>query len=387
MGIKKLRSLLRNMDLTAGIETFESLSKFIDNEKSIMLSKLVQNEKITDPTQLLLVKERISKKFISVAIDTSIYAVKYKRIFKRIEYGFLIQILKFVSNGILPIYIFDGVQPDEKKSTIGRRIKRRKNAETKLMENVNNANNTKQVIDVSDIMNQIIATNNDVLLFNNKYIDKKDLVHVNLIKRTLNPTKKDMLDLQSFMKLISVPYLCAINEADELLTYLLKNKIVSVCLSEDSDLIVRGCDNIIYTDDNGVHNYKLPYILKELDMSYNSFVDMCVVMSNEYGNKIEIIPDLYTYFKDPKNNLQKYVETYGKNQSVDKWLKIKDTYTQCNCTNAITYSSIKNNFKLQAYDYNVIKNYFTGHKITFDNSLENKIYRLVKNANIRVYSQ
>lgn len=382
MGIKKLRSTLDSMNLKKGLQNFPSLQSFVDNENKITLCKLIGNEKITDSSQLNSIKARLENRFIVIAIDTSIYAMKYKRIFKKIEYGFLLQILKFVSNGILPVYIFDGVQPIEKKSIIESRVRRRKNAETNLVRDITNTHN---IHNVKDLMSKITCDNNDILLFNKKYINSKYSLYINSIKKTLCPTKADMLNLQKFMKLIGIPYLCAVNEADELLSYVIQNKIVNVCMSDDTDLLVRGCENILYMDKLGIHNYKLNDILQELNITYDKFVDVCII--SQYENKTSSFSKLCEYFSCPDNNFSTYIQTHNMSNQTNKMddlLKIKKTYTQYNSFNLNAYSSIEKNFVLKIFNYNQIINWFNTNGIIFTYDIKSNVFNLITNANKKI---
>ena len=61
-----------------------------------------------------------------VGIDTSIYLYKYKYNDNNLIELFLKQIYRLKLNGIIPIYIFDGIPPIEKKNIILIRKKKKK---------------------------------------------------------------------------------------------------------------------------------------------------------------------------------------------------------------------------------------------------------------------
>jgi 5'-3' exonuclease len=69
-----------------------------------------------------------------VAIDTSIYF--YKFLYKNDRYieGFFQQIYRLMSNNILPIYIFDGIPPPEKKEIIDQRKEKKINLNKSIQE-------------------------------------------------------------------------------------------------------------------------------------------------------------------------------------------------------------------------------------------------------------
>ena len=90
-----------------------------------------------------------------IAIDISIYMFKYAADGGLIENIYLMLTL-FAHYNIVPIFIFDGKPPAEKKELILRRREDRKEAETKY-------NLLKQQLDAGDIDDQDISSSMDVL--------------------------------------------------------------------------------------------------------------------------------------------------------------------------------------------------------------------------------
>ena len=62
----------------------------------------------------------------TVAIDTSIYFYKFLYKNDRFIEGFFQQIYRLMSNKIMPVYIFDGIPPPEKKEVLEQRKEKRK---------------------------------------------------------------------------------------------------------------------------------------------------------------------------------------------------------------------------------------------------------------------
>ncbi len=89
MGIKKLFTFLEENDLF---------------EKYSFLSDIIKNLKIDN------------NKFI-IGVDANLYCYKYSHSYGNMLVGFYNQILKFYSNNIIPIYIFDGGVLKEKENT------------------------------------------------------------------------------------------------------------------------------------------------------------------------------------------------------------------------------------------------------------------------------
>jgi hypothetical protein len=59
----------------------------------------------------------LDKKNIIVGIDGNLFCYKYSHSYDNMIIGFFNQILKFLSNGIIPLYIFDGGTMYEKEYT------------------------------------------------------------------------------------------------------------------------------------------------------------------------------------------------------------------------------------------------------------------------------
>ena len=87
----------------------------------------------------------------SIAIDTSIYLYKFLYKNDRFIEGFFQQIYRLLLNGIIPIYIFDGQPPEEKKEILllrkEKKLELKKNIDLltqKIEDNVSNINYNKE---------------------------------------------------------------------------------------------------------------------------------------------------------------------------------------------------------------------------------------------------
>ena len=141
MGIKHLKSLFEKLFMDKNIQT--GINHFNDINKLVHFMKMkIYNERISIENLNIAQKRQIKKKIFSdpivFGIDANSFANRYKRVFDRVEYGFLRQIMLSLSSKILPIYVFDGRAPDQKKKTItDRRAKKQRNRaklEKKLIE-------------------------------------------------------------------------------------------------------------------------------------------------------------------------------------------------------------------------------------------------------------
>ena len=90
----------------------------------------------------------------------------------------------------------------------------------------------------------------------------------------------------NLFKLLNISYIRAKGEADILLTYLFKNNIIDTCLSEDMDLIVYGCKSMVKISKKAVTEYNLNKILDRLELKYEEFIELCILLGCDYLNSI-----------------------------------------------------------------------------------------------------
>jgi hypothetical protein len=66
----------------------------------------------------LIKEKKIDKNKMLIGVDGNLYCYKYSHSYDNMLIGFYNQIIKFLSNNIFPLYIFDGGIPVEKENTI-----------------------------------------------------------------------------------------------------------------------------------------------------------------------------------------------------------------------------------------------------------------------------
>ena len=182
----------------------------------------------------------------------------------------------FLDKGIIPIYVFDGKPPKIKEKI----IQFRKNNKLKALEKLNN-----------------ILSNTDKI----KYLKKSVCI-----------TKAQMNQCRELLILMGIPYIDAPEEADSQLSYLCKTNMVYAVLTEDMDILTFGSPNIIR---NFISNNKNPIqitlnnILNKLNLSYNQFIELCILFGCDYCYHIKNIKpnDIYNI--------------YIKNKSIEKTLE------------------------------------------------------------------
>jgi 5'-3' exonuclease len=226
-----------------------------------------------------------------IAIDVMLYANKYKFSCDNIFSAFINQIIHFLQNKIIPLYIIDGKAPFEKNYIINLRNNRKKkiNEKIKMLEN--------------EFKNELI--DKDLII---QKINKLNKVNYNLDTNFLN------ILIQLF-NIFNVPYIRANSEADVLISYLYKKNLIKLCLSEDTDLLTFGCKKVIKIYKKKIYEYDLDFILQKININYNQFIEICILFGCDYlksNIKLNVFEIIDSYKKNLifTNLSQKYMEKF-----------------------------------------------------------------------------
>jgi hypothetical protein len=241
-------------------------------------------------------KKAISKKPLSafrnktVVIDTSIYLYKFASEDLLMENMYLmISILK--SYKIIPIFIFDGKPPIEKRDLLKQRRLEKKEAEQKFT----------------------ILQNT---LENACAEDSKDIVkEMESLKRQMIRIRDDDIQkVKHLMDAYGVIYYDAIGEADRLCAYLLRIGKAWACMSDDMDMFLYGCPFVMRSlslMNKTVILYDTEAILKDLEMTQQQFCEIMVLSGTDYNihsktSLNETIKWYYQYMKYYANTEHPY---------------------------------------------------------------------------------
>jgi flap endonuclease-1 len=269
-----------------------------------------------DSIKLISLKELSGKKIV---IDISIYLFKYAADNCLIENIYLM-LSVFRYYNIIPIFVFDGKTPNEKKELIEKRKENKLEAENeyKLLKNKLNESNELDEIEKQEIIN-----------------------NMDLLKRKFVTIKKN--DFDNVKKIIiayGATYYDAVGEADELCALLTIKGKVWACLSEDMDMFVYGCPRVIRYLSLLNHTtvlYEQKGILENLGVTQKELREICVISGTDYNiynndSNNKNSPTLYNtlkYFKKYKKNEknEKHEKNIGDIEFYD-WLIEKTNYIQ-----------------------------------------------------------
>ena len=249
------------------------------------LNKYFKQEcKNSDAIKLTSISQISGKK---IAVDISIYLYKFASEGALIENIYLMLSI-FRHYNIIPIFIFDGKPPAEKKELLMQRAAEKKTAEKEF-------NTLKENLEYNSNMDEYEK---------HEIINKMDI----LKKKFVYISKNQIDDVKNLIRSYGMTYCDAPNEADELCAMLVIKGIVWACLSEDMDMFVYGCQRVLRYLSLMNHNvvlYDTKKILNILEMSLNDLREICVVSGSDYNLTNSSKCDLYTtlkYFKKYKGH-------------------------------------------------------------------------------------
>ena len=244
-----------------------------------------------------------------ISIDISIYMYKYASEGVLLENIYLM-LSTFRHFNIIPIFIFDGKPPPEKKELLLKRKEDKQDAEMEY-------NKLKKQLE-----NNVIDDNEKQEVINSMDLLKKKFVHI---------SKNDIDDVKLLIRAYGATYYDAPGEADELCALLVIKNKVWACLSEDMDMFVYGCSRVIrYLSllNRTAVLYDTKGILNNLGITQKELREICVISGTDYNcnncNNLDnkIVPSLHktlSYFKKYHNNNNKLISFY-------EWLLEKTDY-------------------------------------------------------------
>ena len=247
------------------------------------------------------------------AIDASIFLYRFKYKANRLIPKFLEQINRLRINNITPIYIFDGVPGEEKKEVI-----------------VSRQNKLKEKKVLMDTLKKEIDETDDV--------EQKNKLKQTLYKldtKTIHVTKEDVKQVKYLFDLLNIKYIQAIGEADLLCSKMCSTGKVDFVITEDMDILTSG-SKLLLRDFNIYNNkatlFDLGEILNKLEISYEKFVELCIMLGCDYLkrpngmgpkksfkliNECENVEDIVSKMEDKNIVLEDdYIEKFKKSKQI-----------------------------------------------------------------------
>jgi hypothetical protein len=356
MGIKKLHTFLNNKGI---YKTYPYLNNLID-------------------------ELNFDKSRIIIGVDANLFYYKYSHSYDNMLIGFFNQVLKFLSYGYYPLYIFDGGTMTEKENTNILRSKKKNNNEIRLNK-------------IEKELNTLEHTENNYDLQNLMLLKKK------IKKNTIKISTEEIKKILELFDLLNIPYIFSAGEGEYLAVLLNNYKIIDLFLTDDTDPIPAGIDYLIKFSNNMVMFLEKNNILDKLELNKEQLCDLSILLGSDYcdnkktfskpdeiyelikkHNNIENICNFYNFDNENKNFLDiaiKIREIYNKSPLYEKNLIIApdliiDNYNIITIHKNIDYFS---NIMLEFWDefVNILKNDYdekivNNYKINIINFIKSK---------------
>jgi flap endonuclease-1 len=225
----------------------------------------------------------------SIVIDTSIYLYKFAEKSSVAENIYLMIFILRQYN-IIPIFVFDGKPPIEKKAVLIKRKHEKDVAEAKYNELKN------------EVASDAVLEEMDRL--------KKQFVRV---------TETDIAKSKDIMRACGVTYIESKGESDNLCAFLVKHGFAWACLSDDMDMFLYGCPRVIrhlsLLNHEAIY-YDTAQILSELDMTQDAFNDISILSGTDYNitapHSLSDTVRMYMKYREWLNSAYSYKQT-GRN--------------------------------------------------------------------------
>ena len=239
-----------------------------------------------------------------------------------------IVLLKFY--GIIPIFIFDGKPPDEKRNVLDERNKKAKESKEKMNETTN----------VTEIQE--------------------------LEKKTIRITKEHIEDLKLLFSKMGVSYIHANGEAEAYAAELCRIDYVQAVMSEDMDTLVFGCPTFIRSSiekgkkrSDSISVFSLEQILKDFNMTMKEFTDLCILCGCDYCSTINKVGHnrAYSYIQNYKT-----IETLIETNKCDITDEFKERFSRARDLFSIYFNKIQiDTLPIQSFNYSEseLYNYMT----------------------------
>ena len=231
-----------------------------------------------------IVTNKISKYAGKIfGIDASILLYKYRHI-SNIDQtcvnshvvGFLNRIKYYQNNNITPVFIFDGLPPEQKKIT----LKKRQSIKRKIYEKI-------------EILQDIDAGSEQEQLEINKEIS-------NLSKQIINVTKSHIDYVKKLLDLLAINYYDAPDEAEKYCVFLQKNNIIDYIVTDDTDVFTFGGINVLKSSiKNDIIETNIEQFIEKIEYSKEKFIDFCILSGCDYLPYVQslAINTVYSLFK------------------------------------------------------------------------------------------
>lgn len=197
-----------------------------------------------------------------VVVDANIYMYRFMADQALLE-NMYTMIKLFQLHDIVPIFIFDGKPPDEKRNLLNKRQHLKRIAEMHYNE---------------------VKTSMDLTCCR-PTPDDEHLLKV-LKRRFIRLQDADFERVKTLMRALGVNYIVAPGEADAMCAQMVLKRKAHACVSDDTDMFVYGCPRVLRhlnLLDETFTMYDMSQILNILGITMTEFRQICVVSGTDYN--------------------------------------------------------------------------------------------------------
>lgn len=211
----------------------------------------------------VVLKDEVAKTDIA-KVDVNREVMVNKWILAIIDFG-----LRWLENGVTPVFIFDGQSRTEKGQTQNKRAQAKREAKEK-------ANAAIEKVRSGDIL----STSQEDIDTAKKYL-----------RQTTTIYPLELSSLKKYLGSFGFPVLESQHDAEQMCAALAIEGKVEGVFTEDTDTLTFGCHLVITdferTDELTTLNcVDLKCILEDLNMTFETFVDLCIMLGCDYNQRI-----------------------------------------------------------------------------------------------------
>lgn len=236
--------------------------------------------------------------FKKVAVDISLYMCKYKAICGDSWITAIVNMVVCLrENEVHCVFIYDGKAVSDKDEEKQRRFDEREKRENAVMELEIALDEYNKSGVISEVLTELYDKIKDKPYQQRLLISQTTGINMSIIEseirkkrsQLLNISKSDYDMTREMFDILSIPYFIAPTEAETMCADLCKRGLVDAVLSEDTDVLAYGAPVLLTELDSFKHTcVKIEHkeILRSIDLSYDSFLDLCIMCGTDYNKNI-----------------------------------------------------------------------------------------------------
>lgn len=328
-------------------------------------------------------------RYKKLAIDASLYMFKYKTAAGERWISCFISLLAALrKNEVHPVFVFDNGAPVEKQQERAARQESRQKIRDKaqeLSEALREYDLTGEISQcLMDVMEKNTASKEKRLLGNHArksdIFDRKTIENElrKLESQSVHISKEDFILLRELCNIMNVPIVEAPDEAEKKCTELCKGSSVYGVITEDTDVLAYGCP--IFLTSIQYHKAEctelaIDDILDCLELSYESFRDLCIMCGTDYNKNIfKVGPEKAYALIKQYGTIDGIVENTQYDTAILNHKRVRELLTATPDTTSIPFCKVPDFSELDRFlfennsrvDISGLKKAFEQHELSFE---------------------